>query len=446
MKVTEQPYVNDDLKEMYVPSEASATRASKAPQASSKHAILFNRNSAFKSWGKWYWNVNIAISLLIFVLVLSSPIKSASGTVEYGNTLLGALFVSLVYAITLLGPYLLIKYFKRDTTVRKAKRRAELKINKIENDHPARSYRKLIIWLVAIGLIAFIYRPTYQLASLKLYEAHASVDIKDVANGSGLNSYGKYLFYKAGPVLLDADELNNVCPSEDSKSVEFGCYIPSKNKMYLLKVSDSEYKQIEYTTAAHETLHAAWHHLSESDRQDLSSALKEVYDATDTTESSTLHKEIALYNQAEVDTTNELHSFIGAESAMISMKLTQHYSKYFDNRTKSVQASTDFNLKLDSKAAELNAESSSLDTESTTIDDYKTTHLDNADAYLRRAEYYGDIANYNRNVGIYNSNLAIYKNKVRTYNEHIASFNNEVEDYNRVINSFRPTATPKSTR
>ncbi|MBP9738899.1 zinc ribbon domain-containing protein, partial [Candidatus Saccharibacteria bacterium] len=135
----------------------------------------------------------------------------------------------------------------------------------------------LISTVILVTLGWFVLRlPPVRLA---LYRNSASAEINDLADKSGLNSLGMLYFYSSNPKLVSPDILNKVCPKVDIKSVEYGCYLPSSNDMYILKVTNIEYRQIENVSVAHETLHAIWQDSSPSERTELKKELSAVYNS-----------------------------------------------------------------------------------------------------------------------------------------------------------------------
>ena len=273
------------------------------------------------------------------------------------------------------------------------------------------------------------------------YENSAAAEIKDIANNSGFNVHGKAMFYQADPELVSADTINQKCPQEDQTVAEFGCYIGKEKKMYILEVPDSNYKEIEYTTAAHEVLHIAWSKLSSTEREKTSIALKKIYEDQTNTSYKILHDALAPYGDDPIIIINELHSFMGSEfsDTIIGSDLTNYYKKYFDNRELPVLANNKFNTDIDSKINLLNNDSTSLDVENSEIDNFKINYIDALENALKRNQYYGDLYSYNKNYAIYTKNYDIYKTKINNYNTHLNNFKAEVTKFNLILKAFYPT-------
>lgn len=311
---------------------------------------------------------------------------------------------------------------------------------------PFLSKSKKLIFGFSIVILLFVAQPVYEFASLSIASANASSDIKDIADKSGFNSRGKRLFYKASPELVDADELQSVCPSDSSDSVEFGCYLPDKNKIYILYVSDQDYKYEEYTTAAHEVLHEAWNELTSEERGVIAGELDKYYNDPSNQGAVALKETMKSYPTDDPTLYSELHSFIGSEATYMSSELESHYAQYFSSRSAPVQADIDFNNALDLESKAIDEESARLDEQSAKIDQFRVDHLDSFDRVFARAEYYGDVDNYNDNVERYNKNLEIYNPMVDAYKAAVNTFNIRVDSYNGLLASFKPSAAPISTK
>lgn len=276
----------------------------------------------------------------------------------------------------------------------------------------------------------------------------SSEDIKDIAENSGFSYKGKILFYRSNPELVNADTLNGKCPNTDETVIEYGCYLPSENKMYILQVTDSSFKDIEYTTAAHETLHAAWRQYGSAERQRIATMLKELYDDPSNPSSSKLHETLKTYGEEKNVIDGELHSFIGSEvgGSDLSQPLTEYYAKYFYDQSVPVSANFRFTDKFTSRIASINAESTRLDNMAGTIRTYKRQHLDNIEAAMKRANYYGDVYSYNKNVDAFNHNRIYYNDQIALLDKGIDAYNADIAAYNAMLRAFYPTQASLTTK
>lgn len=300
--------------------------------------------------------------------------------------------------------------------------------------------KKILTMSLIVGFI-YLYNPTIEFIGLAISRATSSEGISDIANHSGFNYRGMVLFFKSSPELVNADQMNSKCPNSDENTIEFGCYLPNDNKIYILQVADSNYKDIEYTTAAHETLHAAWYNLSSDETTDISNKLNEFYSEPGNTSAVKLHETLKPYGGDVSVVINELHSFIGSElgSTAIGQPLNEYYARYFDNRDEAVNSKVAFQNKIDAKIASINLESDNLNSEGVAIDNYKVEWLDKIESYLPSNAYYGDTVRYNQNVNAYNSNLVIYNKKIDDHNARVAAYNKDRTGFKTFVTTFYPT-------
>lgn len=303
------------------------------------------------------------------------------------------------------------------------------------------------LWIVAgVILITLWANASYisDLWTVYFSQAGTSVVLTDIAEHSGFNIHGTALFYRTNPEVVDADTLNEKCPNTSQDSVEYGCYLPTTNKIYLLGVPNADYKEIEYSTAAHETLHAAWHTLDDATRKQIETELQTLYKTSAATSVSSLHEILAAYqNDPAPDISNELHSFVGSivPDNDLTTEITSYYSEYFSNRSLAVTSYSNFNTKLDTKSSQIESERQALIRSSDEIDAYKVKWLDSIERAMASNKYYGDYYTYNKNVDAYNHNLVNYNKMVDEYETNRQSFNQMVDQYNSILASFRPSST-----
>jgi len=313
-----------------------------------------------------------------------------------------------------------------------------------EKSHNLR--KAILIGTVISGI--YFFNPISDFLTVLADSSGSSVSIQDIANHSGLNIKGKAIFYRTSPELVNANTINEKCPNADETVIEYGCYLPHENKMYILEVADSNYNDIEYTVAAHETLHAIWMKLAAVERQNVTKLIKQFYDDTSNTSAIQMHSTLIPYGNEQAIIDNELHSFIGSEVSYtnISQALETYYDKYFVQRSEPVASNVTFNSKIDAKIVSINAEFAALEKSSADIDTYKSKWLDSIQYYMNQSRYYGDTYTYNKNVDAYNNNLINYNNQIKQYNIKRDAYNAEVSSFNTMLKAFYPTRTQLNTK
>ncbi len=304
-----------------------------------------------------------------------------------------------------------------------------------------KKYKQKKWYIIAGSLILafFLAQPVIDLSHYIVGSNFADERIQEIANGAGFNYRGKVLFFKTNPELVNADTLNTYCPNDNQNVVEYGCYDPVANKIYLLKVDDSGFEEIEYNVAAHETLHAAFVELGYDEYVSLKTELDRLYNS-ETSGMQSIKDALQPYEQDGATITNELHSFIGANlhTRETSVYLNDYYEKYFNSRNNAVNAKESFDNKIADWSSRLGAESAALDRIKAELAAYKIEWLDKIEGYIESNIYYGDERRYYQNMEAYENNRNIYNRKVDEFNARLDRYNLDVAEYNSFLRSFKP--------
>lgn len=342
--------------------------------------------------------------------------------------------------------YLASKY-RANNKSKKVVKRVRASSKKQNLKKPRYKVRKLLfVASVLTIIIYFVFgqsvRDNYTVAF-----SSSSEQIKSIARDAGFSTHGKAIFFRADPELVNADELYMYCPHDDEDSIEYGCYIPAENKIYILEITYSEYDDVEITTAVHEMLHAAWDKLDYSQMEKISFQLNSYFSDTTYPAHLPLRNTLKYYTNDKPTIDNELHSFIGSQidSKDMSPELAAYYSNYFVEGSNSSDAHKKFTKKMNSKTNYFKSESTYLVNESNNIDRYKSEWLDKIKRHMQSNLYYNDIYTYNRNVDAYNNNLEIYNSKVDAYEIRRIKYNSEVDSFNKVIDTLYPNRTKVKT-
>ena len=383
----------------------------------------------------------IYLSLLVVIKVYSKfnfkiepisqeskkPIKSKKTTIAANKTKIDSYDESVIAAVK---------------TLSKKSNKEQAVVDSFRDLEPKKSHKKLIICVLIFILIIFAWTPVTNYCHFIIGSNYSNEKIKDIATNAGFNYNGKVLFYKTNPELVDANTLNIHCPNDSTVTIEYGCYLPDKNKVYLLEVSDPYYKDIEYTIAAHEVLHSVFYNLDGNTFANVSQELLKFYNDPSNVGANKLRDTLKTYPQDEPTIISELHSFVGSEvaNAYTSNVLDLYYSKYFTDINIPYNANMAFENKMDSKINYLENKRAELNAQLDAIYAFKVEWLDKIEGYLDNNIYYGDIVRYNQNVEAYNSNLKIYNAKVDAYEANRLKFNAEIDAYNAFMATFRPGA------
>lgn len=190
--------------------------------------------------------------------------------------------------------------------------------------------------LIVAGLI-FLNRQ-YLIDEVSVYNYKPSPDIAGIASSTGMTEHGIRYFYASHPELNDATSFNANCKSHGEQSIILGCY--SGKRIYLFDITDRRLKGVEEVTAAHEMLHAAYDRLGEKERENLDRLL---LDEASRIDNQRINDLIELYRKSDPDELqNEMHSIFGTEMEALSPELEKHYARYFEDRSRIVSYSRQY--------------------------------------------------------------------------------------------------------
>jgi len=200
-----------------------------------------------------------------------------------------------------------------------------------------------------------------------------------------MTDMGKYYFYSSKPELEDSSDFNKNCQRREANSPILGCY--SGQQIYIYNVTNATLKGMEEVTAAHETLHAIYDRLSQSEKDQLKTEIDSAYQRVKTPE---LVERMKYYAKAEPgEETNELYAILGTEFDNLGPVLEGHYDRYFANRQKIVA----YNSKTQAVFARLTNQAKSTADQINALAD---TINSETEAYNRRtAELSARIASFN---------------------------------------------------
>jgi len=223
-----------------------------------------------------------------------------------------------------------------------------------------RKYRKvrlissiIVSCFFGVAALFIIVNKQYVIDQITVWQYKPTSEINGLADRAGMGSYGKFLYLASQPSLEATQNFNDMCDRVENITSILGCY---KNyQIYIYDVTDKQLDGIREVTAAHETLHAAYVRMSESEQAKVDILLESEYKKLETNKD--FSERMAFYALTEPgQRANELHSVIGTEVAVISPELEAHYDKYFSNRQKVVALDAEYSSvfqKLEDRSNEL---------------------------------------------------------------------------------------------
>lgn len=284
-----------------------------------------------------------------------------------------------------------------------------------------------------------------------------SAAVATIVNRSGMSDNGRFYFYASRPSVDSATEFNANCKRQEAKSAILGCY--TGDRIHIYDVTNSQLEGVEEVTAAHETLHAIWQRMSDSDKKSVGVLLEAEYTKLN---DPTLKERMAYYDRQEPgEHLNELHSIIGTEIATIAPELKAHYISYFSDRSKVVGLYNGYETIFNTQAAqadtllaeltklkdELTASTVSYNAESASIEaDYNA--LQSRIGSVDRTSS-AEVNAYNRAVTALRVRLAQLATqraditaKQETYNAKVAQYNALIVSTSELTKSLDSTLSP----
>ncbi len=307
---------------------------------------------------------------------------------------------------------------------------------------------KLLLTAIAVltlfaASFALLQNRQYVADQLTVWQYDADEDVVRLVERAGMNNRGKFLYLASQPVLEGTQEFNNICRKIEYSVSVLGCY--TSGRIYIYDVTDPRLDGIREVTAAHETLHAIYERLSETERNRVDALLEEEYQKLILDEE--LLTRMAFYDQVEPGQRhNELHSIIGTEVGDISEELEQYYAKYFKNRNRVVELYNQYSGLLASLTSRVNELADQLAGLSEKIASESVRY--NNDTITLNA----DIATFNTRANNgdfssqaqFNNERAILAARVEDLNNQRASINQDIALYNEILAEYNIVASEAS--
>ncbi|TAL15235.1 hypothetical protein EPN95_00470 [Patescibacteria group bacterium] len=307
----------------------------------------------------------------------------------------------------------------------------------------------------AVGWV--ILNRQFVLDQLNVWWFKPGSDVTNVITRAGMSDQGKFFYFASEPAIETAPQFNNDCQQQETGNAILGCY--SGKRIYVYAVTNTQLDGIEEVTAAHETLHAIWDRMSDSDRASVGALLEAAFTKIN---DPTLNDRMAYYNRTEPgERLNELHSILGTEYANLGPALEAHYAKYFSDRSKVVALHTSYesvfdNLKKqsDALAAELdalkgtiNANTKEYNAEAVSINNDAIALKASADSVDRTSASQVNAYNAKRQALLDRLNAldalrAEINSETDEYNAKVTEYNNIVTSTNNLNNSINSTLAP----
>ncbi len=314
----------------------------------------------------------------------------------------------------------------------------------------------LIKWLILAGLLAVVI--VLVLQRDRVYDYYRGITYKPSAemvkirDSLDLTSEGEFIFNASQPALSERDEFNQNCRPTDAETAILGCYV--MENIYVYNIEDEQLKGIKELTAAHELLHAVYARMSDEEKNNLESVLRQVYKDN----KEILEDDLKIYSSSE--RSEELYVRAGTEVKTLPDVLEKHYAKYFTNQDKVVSYYDSYIAVFRRLKAELKALEAEMGELNTKIDNMTTEYKN------RVVQYEADVNQFNicadtpgcftsqwefdtRRNALVNEQIALdalydeISNLIAEYNKKVEVYNNDVIETNRLTDKMNSNVKPK---
>ncbi len=252
----------------------------------------------------------------------------------------------------------------------------------------------LTLAVVAGGVIAYSHRG--EIRDHFLASSFApSARVQQVQDEIELNPDGDRIFLASQPTIGGREDFNRWCAGVDhtEEGHVLGCF--ADRRIRLFEVTDERLNGVVETTAAHELLHAAWARLDQDERASLSRTLIAEYDELAAQDESFKQRMSVYESLPRTAFANELHSVFGTEVRELSPVLSEHYARWFEDRSVIVDlydgyhgVFVELKQEADRLSAELEALRADIETRSANYDvAVQQFNTDAADFKQRNEQY-----------------------------------------------------------
>lgn len=288
------------------------------------------------------------------------------------------------------------------------------------------------VLLISVVVLFLLYGAPWARDAIRALTYTPPESVSKVADDLDLTPYSNFLFRASQPKLLGRDTFSDKCRQYEPTVSILGCYF--HNDIYVFDVSSDELTGAKTTTMAHELLHAVYQRLSRADKARLGPLLEAAYNNV---KDSDLESRMEFYAEHQPgEKYNELHSILGTEFANLPDELEEHYSKYFNNRSKIVSASQAYNkvfANLESQAEEIqNWLEQNKATIENQIQDYQSATDDYQARQMQLKSSASSIDRTNQSaVDQYNFQVSQLNNQRDELRSKAAEINKSIDNYNQ---------------
>lgn len=187
-----------------------------------------------------------------------------------------------------------------------------------------------IIAILLLGASAWMWlNRQYVVDQIAVWQYQPTAAIAGFAERTTMTDGGKFYLYASHPSLEKTQAFNAKCDRKEATAAVLGCY--ATGKIFIYDITNEQLDGIREVTVAHETLHAVYERMDESEKRRINQLLEAQYAKLQGNKE--LADRMAFYERAQPgERDNELHSILGTEFSGLGDELEKYYSQYFSNR------------------------------------------------------------------------------------------------------------------
>jgi hypothetical protein len=282
----------------------------------------------------------------------------------------------------------------------------------------------VVVPFALLGLGFFFRQDIYDWA--RLYNYNPPKAVVELADNTTMNNKTRRLFYVYHPKIENKSEFNQDCNIPEF-SIILGCYIKNRG-IYLYKITDKRLDGVVEVTAAHETLHATYDRLSDTERAEVDSMLDNAYHKLDNRRIRDTIKQYEKNDPSSVH--NELHSILGTEVRNLPTELENYYKKYFSDRQKIVEYSERYEAEFSSRQLRVAEYDIQLTRLKRQID---ADQARLASMAQQLTEDRAELESLRSNPSAYNARVDDFNADVSSYNALVSDTKRLIDDYNALV-------------
>ena len=271
--------------------------------------------------------------------------------------------------------------------------------------------------------------------------------IADLMAKTTMTDEARGLFLAAEPRIEARADLQRHCRNT-SGSHTLGCFlllrecrtvggVPSscsrKTEIHLLRIERPDLADLIYVSASHEMLHAAYEEIPPAERRRLDRELEAALPRLDQCMVASNLGPYATRNPAE--RLSELHSVLATEFADLPTGLRTHYSRYFFDRLRVVQA---HDRTLGGREMEICRLRAQLD--------QLAAQITAGRQQLQRLRSRGQVQAYNAQVPGFNALVTLHNQVAATHNRRVRDYNQILAELGSTIAGLEQRPTEPSPR